>query len=102
MLTDRALSELEQLLSELDALLAKSGGELSAHAGGTLAMWRAKLKSAQERFSRLHVQARQRAGEAAEAGEQALRENPWRSVAVAATAGLLLGLALGARDRSVP
>jgi ElaB/YqjD/DUF883 family membrane-anchored ribosome-binding protein len=101
MLTE-ALSDLQQLLLELDKLLGHPGAEVAGHAGETLADWRHRAKDVQERLRKLHKQAHARVGTAAKSLEESLQDNPWRTVAIAAAAGLLLGLALGSFERSAP
>jgi ElaB/YqjD/DUF883 family membrane-anchored ribosome-binding protein len=102
MLNERAISELQDLLAELEKVLTHSGADLADQAQETVANWQGRVKAVQERLGKLQRQAEHQFSSAARSAERSLRENPWRAVAIAAVAGLLAGLALGSRERSGP
>jgi ElaB/YqjD/DUF883 family membrane-anchored ribosome-binding protein len=99
MLTE-ALSDLQQLLQELDKLLTHSGGDVAGQAQKAVADWHHRAKAVHQRLSKLQGQAQAQVRTATKAVEESLQDNPWRAVAIAALAGLLVGLALGPRERS--
>lgn len=98
MATERFLSELQTLLGELEELLKESGEEVVADAGEAVASWHARVKGLQTRLNKLQGQAQDRVAAVAKSAQHVLEGNPWRAVAIAAAAGLLLGLALGSRE----
>jgi ElaB/YqjD/DUF883 family membrane-anchored ribosome-binding protein len=102
MLSERTLSELQQLLVELDRLVNKSRSDIAPQAHEAAERWREKLKSALEQFATVTTQAQQRLSDTAKSVEQVMRDNPWRLVSIAAAAGVVIGLALSARQGSGP
>lgn len=97
---ETVFSEVQHLISELEKLLAASAGEATAHAEEAAANWHKTLKSAQQRLEKLRQHTRRRVTDAARTATHTLQDSPWTSVAIAATAGLLLGLLLGRQDDS--
>ncbi|MFZ1100138.1 MAG: hypothetical protein WAN26_12130 [Steroidobacteraceae bacterium] len=97
MLSERTLSELQELLVELDRLISKSGSEIAPQAHEAAQRWRAKLTAALKHFGTLRVQAQQQLSETAKSAEQLMHDSPWRLVSIAMAAGVVIGLALGAR-----
>lgn len=98
--SDTALTPRE-LLNELHALVDEAeqlmGDSIAAHGTDTISALRARYTAAQERMSELYACARQRAVTGARCTDAAIREHPYRSLALAAGAGLLAGLLLGRR-----
>jgi len=93
-------SEVQHLITELEKLLAASAGEVSAQTQEAVANWRKTLRSAQQRLEKLRLHTGRRVADAARTATRTLHDSPWTSVAIAATAGLLLGLVLGRQDDS--
>jgi len=100
MLTEHSLSELQQLLAELEELFAQSTGEMATDAAQVAATWRARVKGAQQRLGNLQTQAQKRVTDVAKSADQALHEHPWKAVAMAAAAGMMVGLTLSERRGS--
>jgi ElaB/YqjD/DUF883 family membrane-anchored ribosome-binding protein len=90
---DTFLADLRTLVTEAEKLLSQ--GEDSGH-GSAL---RARFEAAQERFSDMYTGAKKRIIAGGKFTDQAIRENPYQSVAIAAGVGLLLGVLLGRRSR---
>ena len=97
---ERVFSDLQQLIGELEKLLAASTGDARDHAEQAVANWRHALKGAQDRLEKLQEDTRQRVAEAVRTASQTLRDNPWKSVSIVAATGFLLGLALGHHDHA--
>lgn len=91
---ETVFGELQQVLGELEKLLASSSGEAKAHAQEALGNWRHALNDARDHLEKLQETTRRQVADAARTASRALRDNPWKSMAVVATAGVLLGLAL--------
>ena len=96
---DTVLGDLRQVLEDLEKLLAASSGEARTHAEEAVASWRDALKGAHGPLEKLHETTRRQIADAARTASRALRDNPWKSMAIVATAGVLLGLALGNQQR---
>jgi len=93
------LRDLQQVVDDLEKLLAASRGEARAHAEQAVKDWRSALKSAEGRVEKLQEQTRRRVADAARSASEALRDNAWKSMGIVAAAGFLLGLALHGHDQ---
>jgi ElaB/YqjD/DUF883 family membrane-anchored ribosome-binding protein len=91
---DTFLTDLRTLVTEAEKLLAQ--GDEDTGIGSAL---RARFEAAQERFSDMYVGARKRIVAGGKATDQAIRENPYQSLAVAAGVGLLIGVLIGRRGK---
>mgnify|MGYP001555063702 CR=1 FL=1 len=91
----------KDLLDDLHALVAQAeemaGDTLSEHGEDAVNALRSRFQAAQERFSHLYEGAKKQVTVGAKATDEAIRENPYQALAIAAGAGLLLGLLLGRR-----
>ena len=95
---ETVFGELQQVLGELEKLLAASSGGAKTHAEEAVTSWRHALKGAQGRLETLQEATRRQVADAARTASRALRDNPWKSMAIVAAAGVLLGLALGSQQ----
>lgn len=96
------VSDLQSLMTELERLLTRSTGDVASHAEEALATWRSTLQKAQDRLNQLLGQTHRKIENVGNSAEQAVHGNPWRSVAIAAAAGFLFGLALSTHRESRP
>ncbi len=90
------LAELQSLVSEAQTMMTDS---LSEHSAEAIANLRERFNAAQERFSEVYQGAKQRVVAGAKCTDQAIRENPYQALAIAAGAGLIVGVLLGRRNR---
>lgn len=90
------LHDLQALVGEAESLMA---GALTEHSAEALTNLRARFCAAQERFTELYAQARQKVVAGAKCTDVAIRENPYQSVAIALGVGVLVGVLLGRRSR---
>jgi len=60
---------------------------------------RGRFDAAQERFADLYQGTRKKIAAGAKCADAAIRANPYQSLAIAAGAGLLLGVLLGRRTK---
>jgi ElaB/YqjD/DUF883 family membrane-anchored ribosome-binding protein len=97
---ETVFSDLQQVIAEVQKVLAASAGDVTTPAEEAVTSWRNTLKSAQDQLETLRRNTRQRIAGVARTATHALHSHPWRSLAVAAAAGLVLGLALGSHDKS--
>lgn len=90
------LHDLQALVVEAETMMAGALTEQSAEA---LTNLRARFNAAQERFTELYTQARQKVIAGAKCTDVAIRENPYQSLAVALGVGVVVGLVVGRRSR---
>jgi ElaB/YqjD/DUF883 family membrane-anchored ribosome-binding protein len=90
------LTELRELVSEAETMMADSITEHSAEAINNL---RARFEAAQERFSDIYEGARKKVVAGAKHTDAAIRENPYQALAIALGLGLLLGVVVGRRNK---
>ncbi|WP_426111953.1 DUF883 family protein [Massilia sp. PWRC2] len=94
----------DQLMSDLKSVIADAEGWLR-----NSSLTGEDLRAAKEKFERTLSSAKdnvlyyqgavvEKTREAAKATDQYVHENPWRSVAIGATIGLLLGVAISRKD----
>ena len=84
------IADAEELLQITSSQTGDKVAELRARVGENLRVARAKLSEADAAL-------RDKAREAARATDDYVHENPWRSIGIAAGAGLLVGLFIGRR-----
>lgn len=84
------IADAEELLQITSSQTGDKVAELRARVGENLRVARAKLSEADAAL-------RDKAREAARATDDYVHENPWRSIGIAAGAGLLIGLLIGRR-----
>jgi ElaB/YqjD/DUF883 family membrane-anchored ribosome-binding protein len=90
----------EEILNELKAVVIEAekilGNDTTgARSEGTVAALKERLEAAQERLGQFYVGARQKVVRGAKRTDEAIRDNPYQSLAVALGVGLLAGAVLG-------
>ena len=92
----------QELLNELRSLVAEAEklmGDTAEQSEDTISALRSRFESAQERVAELYTGARKKVIAGAKYTDEAIRENPYQSLAIALGAGLLVGVLLGRRSR---
>ena len=89
------LNDLHALVSEAEKMMSDS---VSEHTEDAISALRARFDAAQERLAELYTGARQKVVAGAKCTDEAIRANPYQSMAVAAVVGLLVGVLLGRRS----
>jgi len=89
------LHDLQALITEAEKMIGASVSEDSTAAMGAL---RARYDAAQERLGELYETTKGRVVAGAKCTDAAIRANPYQSLAIAAGAGLLIGVLLGRRS----
>jgi ElaB/YqjD/DUF883 family membrane-anchored ribosome-binding protein len=91
------------LLTDLHALVADvekmMGDPASEHTPGHVGGLRTRFDAAQERLGELYSGARKQVVAGAKCTDEAIRANPYQSLAIAAGVGLLIGVLLGRRNK---
>lgn len=90
------LADLHTLVSDAEKMADGSIKETTAE---TIVALRERFDDAHARLTELCTCARDKAVAGAKCTDQAIRANPYQSLAIAAGTGLLLGLLLGRRPR---
>ena len=93
----------KDLLNDLQALVAEAekmmGESISEHTADAVSALRSRYDAASERMGELYEGARKRVVAGAKCTDEAIRENPYQSMAIAAGVGLLVGVLLGRRSK---
>jgi len=93
----------KDLVNDLHALVTEAekmmGDSLTEHTAEAMSALRARFDAAQERLGHLYAGAKQKVVAGARCTDTAIRANPYQSLAIAAGAGLLLGVLLGRRSK---
>jgi len=92
---DKLMADLQVVLADAEALLAATAGDASAGVAELRGRVQASLSSAKSGLIEAQAAVMERAKAAAKATDGYVHENPWKSVSIAAGAGLLIGLLLG-------
>ncbi len=101
--TDSSAQSPKELLNDLHNLVAEAekmmGDSITEHTADAVSALRTRFDAAQERVSHLCGVAKERVVAGAKCTDQAIRANPYQSLAIAAGAGLLIGVLLGRRTK---
>lgn len=93
----------KELLNDLHALVTEAekmmGDSLTEHTADAVGALRTRFDAAQERLGHLYAGAKQKVVAGAKCTDEAIRANPYQSLAIAAGAGLILGVLLGRRSK---
>jgi ElaB/YqjD/DUF883 family membrane-anchored ribosome-binding protein len=90
------LNDLHSLVNEAETM---AGDSLSEHTDDAISALRARFDAAQERLTDLYTGARKKVVAGAKCTDEAIRANPYQSLAIAAGVGLLVGVLLGRRSK---
>lgn len=90
------LNDLRTLVVEAEQMLESS---VTEHTGEAMAALRARYEAAQERLGVLYAGARKNVIAGAKCTDEAIRANPYQSIAIAAGVGLLVGMLVSRRGQ---
>jgi len=90
------LAELQSLVIEAEKMM---GASLTEHTEEAMSALRTRFNAAQERLGNLYDGAKQRVAAGAKCTDEAIRANPYQSLAIAAGVGLLVGVLVGRRNK---
>lgn len=94
---DKLMADLKLVLADAEALLAATAGDASAGVAELRGRVQTTLSSAKTSLIEAQAAVVDKAKAAAKATDGYVHDNPWKSVSIAAGAGLLIGLLLGRR-----
>ena len=92
---DSFISDLRTLVTEAQKLIDASG-EAAVDAGQHLAL-RERFEAAKDRFNEMYSTAKKRVVDGGKYADQAIRNNPYQSIAIAAGVGMIIGILVGRR-----
>jgi ElaB/YqjD/DUF883 family membrane-anchored ribosome-binding protein len=90
------LNDLHSLVSEAEKM---TGDSLSEPTDDAVSALRTRFDAAQERLGELYTGARKKVVAGAKCTDEAIRANPYQSLAIAAGVGLLVGVLVGRRSK---
>ena len=90
------LDDLRSLVSEAEKML---GDSLTEQSEDALSALRVRFDAAQERMGELYAGARKRVVAGVKCTDEAIRANPYQSLAIAAGVGVLVGVLVGRRTK---
>lgn len=88
------LTDLRNLVVEAEKMLESS---VSEHTGEALDGLRGRYEAVQARLGEVYASAKKNVAAGAKRTDEAIRDNPYQSIAIAAGVGLLAGVLLGRR-----
>ena len=92
-----------ELLNDLHALVAEAekmmSGTVSEHTSDAVSALRARFDAAYDRLASLYCGVQKKVAAGAKCTDDAIRANPYQSLAIAAGVGLLVGVLLGRRSK---
>jgi ElaB/YqjD/DUF883 family membrane-anchored ribosome-binding protein len=94
---DKLMADLQLVLADAEALLAATAGDASSSVAELRGRVQATLSKAKTSLIEAQGAVVDKAKAAAKATDVYVHDNPWKSVSIAAGAGLLIGLLLGRR-----
>jgi ElaB/YqjD/DUF883 family membrane-anchored ribosome-binding protein len=93
----RVMQDIELTIQDAQALLRMTTHEVGEEAAQVRARVQERLHRATQELDKLKEAALESGKEAADATEAFVQENPWKSLGIAAAAGLVIGLLISRR-----
>ena len=96
--TEQLLAGLRAVMRDAEALLKATATQTGEQVQQVRERAEQSLKQARERVAAIPGAVRDSANQAAQAGEEYIKQHPWQSLGMAAGLGLIIGLLLRQRD----
>lgn len=98
---EKLRDDLREVMTDAEALLRSTASQVGEKASEASVAARAKLqdslRAAKERLIAAETALAERTREAARATDQYVHENPWKSIGVAASVGVIIGMLIARR-----
>lgn len=94
---EKLMADLRVVVADAEALLKLTADDVSESTAGLRERLQERLSQAKQNMLTLQATATEKARAAGHAADDYVHENPWRSIAVGAGVGLLVGLLIGRR-----
>jgi len=95
--TDKLLADLRLVVADAEELLRSTAGQAGEGAAELRARVQDSLARARDGLAQAQEAAITKARAAGRAADEYVHDNPWRSIGIAAGAGLVVGLLIGRR-----
>ena len=95
--TRQLIDDLRAVVADAEALVTATAHDAGDKARAARERASESVEHARQRIEELESGLRERADQAAEDASRYVREHPWQSIAIAAAAGVVLGVLLGRR-----
>jgi ElaB/YqjD/DUF883 family membrane-anchored ribosome-binding protein len=93
---EELLNDLRHLVVEAEKMMETS---VSEHSHEAMEAMRARFTAAQERLSDLYDGTKKKVAAGVRSADEAIRENPYQSLAIAAGVGVVIGLLVSRRSK---
>ncbi len=94
---EKLMSDLQVVIGDAEALLRMTSDEIGEGASDLRGRIMDRMNQAKIELAHLQQAAVARVKEAGHATDEFVHENPWKSIGIAAGAGLVIGLLIGRR-----
>ena len=94
---DKLMADLRVVVSDAEELLRSTASQAGEKAAAARARLQESLQSARERLSAAEAAVVERTRQAVQVTDQYVHENPWRSIGVAFSVGIIIGMLIGRR-----
>lgn len=94
---EKLMSDLQVVIGDAEALLRMTSDEVGESAADLRGRIMDRMNQAKVELAHLQQVAVARVKEAGHATDEYVHENPWKSIGIAAGAGLVIGLLIGRR-----
>jgi ElaB/YqjD/DUF883 family membrane-anchored ribosome-binding protein len=94
---DKLMADLRVVVSDAEELLRSTASQAGEKASAARARLQESLQSARERLSVAEAAMVERTKQAVQVTDQYVQENPWKSVGVAFSVGIIFGMLIGRR-----
>ncbi len=94
---DKLMADLKVVVSDAEELLKLTAHDVSEGTASLRARLQERLSQSKERLVDLQHSATEKAKAAGHAADDYVHEHPWKSVAIGAGVGLIVGLLIGRR-----
>jgi ElaB/YqjD/DUF883 family membrane-anchored ribosome-binding protein len=94
---EKLMADLRTVAADAEALLKLTANDLSENTVGLRERLQERLSQAKENMLTLQATATEKAKAAGHAADDYVHDHPWRSIAVGAGIGLVVGLLIGRR-----
>ena len=94
---DKLISDFKVVVSDTEELLRATAGLAGEKVGELRAKAQDRLAGAKLKLAEMEAAAIDKAKDAGRAADNYVHDNPWRSVAIAAGCGFIVGLLIGRR-----
>jgi ElaB/YqjD/DUF883 family membrane-anchored ribosome-binding protein len=95
---EQLLEDLQHVMTEIEGLVKETAATAGDGAGDAVQGLEAILTRSRRRLRKLEKEVRHDVGQRVHSADRYVRENTWRSLAMAAGAAFVVGVLLGRRD----